>query len=101
MDAFTTADAITEDLSKQEKFLPDSKLGQDAKGWEAVKAEVLSSGGMFEHAKVVSWEDWKRIDQAEIERGQKAGGKEREKFVRREDMLAVLGVGGKGDQRRK
>ncbi|KAK4176903.1 hypothetical protein QBC36DRAFT_328207 [Triangularia setosa] len=87
MDAFTTADAITEDLSKQEKFLPDSGLGQDAKGWEAVRAEAL--GG---NAKVVSWEDWKAIDEAEIERGQKAGtGKEREKFVRREDMLAVLG----------
>ncbi|CAP71503.1 uncharacterized protein PODANS_6_1370 [Podospora anserina S mat+] len=91
MDAFTTADAITEDLTKMEKFLPEGEWGQDGKGWEAVKAEALKGNS---NARVVSWEDWKAIDRAEIERGQKAGtGKEREKFVRREDMLAVLGDG--------
>lgn len=93
MDAFTTADAITEDLTKREKFLPEGEWGQDGKGWEAVKAEALKGNS---NARVVSWEDWKAIDRAEIERGQKAGtGKEREKFVRREDMLAVLGDGGR------
>jgi len=37
----------------------------------------------------VSWADWRKIDQAEKEKG-RAKGKEREKFTRIEDMLAVL-----------
>ena len=39
--------------------------------------------------RVVTFADWKKIDAAEIERGQKAG-KPREKFVRVADMLSVL-----------
>jgi ferredoxin--NADP+ reductase len=39
--------------------------------------------------RVVSWEDWRRIDAAEIERG-KAKGKPREKFASVEEMLALL-----------
>ncbi|MBP9854690.1 MAG: FAD-dependent oxidoreductase [Candidatus Omnitrophica bacterium] len=39
--------------------------------------------------RVVSFADWKRIDEVEIANGQKVG-KPREKFVRVEDMLAVL-----------
>jgi len=40
--------------------------------------------------RIVSWQDWRRIDAAEIERG-KAKGKPREKFVTIDEMLAVLG----------
>lgn len=40
--------------------------------------------------KVVRFADWKKIDAAEIANGQK-NGKPREKFVKVEDMLAVLG----------
>ncbi|OGX27598.1 MAG: NADP oxidoreductase [Omnitrophica WOR_2 bacterium RIFCSPHIGHO2_01_FULL_48_9] len=39
--------------------------------------------------KVVSFDDWKKIDAAEIANGQK-NGKLREKFVKVEEMLAVL-----------
>lgn len=39
--------------------------------------------------RVVSFEDWKKIDAAEIAQGQ-ASGKPREKFTRVADMLAVL-----------
>lgn len=48
--------------------------------------ELLRSRGV----RVVRWQDWRRIDRAEIERG-KTKGKPREKFVTIEEMLAVLG----------
>lgn len=42
--------------------------------------------------KVVELEGWRRIDEAERERGRKGGkGKVREKFTRVEEMLGVLG----------
>ena len=37
----------------------------------------------------MSFEDWKKIDAAEMERG-KPSGKPREKFIVKEEMLAVL-----------
>jgi adrenodoxin-NADP+ reductase len=37
----------------------------------------------------VSWQDWQKIDAVERSNGLKIG-KEREKFTRIEDMLAVL-----------
>jgi adrenodoxin-NADP+ reductase len=40
-------------------------------------------------ANAVAWNDWRKIDQAERERGQ-INGKEREKFTKTADMLAVL-----------
>jgi ferredoxin--NADP+ reductase len=40
-------------------------------------------------ARVVSYEDWRQIDAAEVERG-KPLGKPREKFIRVEEMLSVL-----------
>ncbi len=46
---------------------------------------LLASRGV----RVVSFEDWQRIDAAEIARGE-AKGKPREKFIRVEDMLATL-----------
>ncbi|KAK3991364.1 NADPH:adrenodoxin oxidoreductase [Cladorrhinum sp. PSN332] len=79
-DAFNTADAIAEDWDKgRAEFLNGT-----GKGWEAVKSESKVEG-----ERVVSWEDWKRIDKVEREKG-KGKGKVREKFVRTGDMLAVL-----------
>jgi ferredoxin--NADP+ reductase len=49
-------------------------------------AEALRARG----ARVVTFEDWKKIDAAEIARGQ-ANSKPREKFTTVEEMLAVLG----------
>ncbi len=52
---------------------------------DASLLELLTQRGI----RVVSFDDWKRIDAAEIDRG-KAVGKPREKFTRVADMLAVL-----------
>ncbi|KAK0658481.1 NADPH:adrenodoxin oxidoreductase [Lasiodiplodia hormozganensis] len=78
-DAFTTADSIVEDLERGAKFLEG-----DGQGWEALRKEAIDAG-----ARPVSWEEWKRIDDVEKEKGREAG-RERVKFVRREDMLKVL-----------
>jgi ferredoxin--NADP+ reductase len=51
---------------------------------EAVR-ELLASRGV----RVVSYGEWRRIDAAEVARGA-AAGKPREKFVRVDEMLAVL-----------
>jgi ferredoxin--NADP+ reductase len=51
---------------------------------EAVR-ELLRSRGV----RVVSYDDWRKIDAAEVARGEKIG-KPREKFVRVDEMLAVL-----------
>jgi hypothetical protein len=40
--------------------------------------------------RVVTFEDWRRLDVGEVERGA-AKGKPREKFVRVEDMVRFLG----------
>jgi len=47
--------------------------------------EMLRGRGV----RVVNFDDWRRIDAAEVEAG-KACGKPREKFVRVADMLALL-----------
>jgi adrenodoxin-NADP+ reductase len=67
-------------------FLNDGVRG-DMEGWEGVRREV---GEGIDNARVVDWEGWRRIDAAERERGSKVG-KEREKFTRTAEMLAVLG----------
>jgi adrenodoxin-NADP+ reductase len=88
-DAFSTADAIAEDWGAaggKVRFLNDGE-GGDVEGWEGVRREV---GGGIDNARVVDWEGWRRIDAAERERGGKVG-KEREKFTRTAEMLAVLG----------
>jgi adrenodoxin-NADP+ reductase len=81
-DAFLTADRIVEDWSQNVPFIgnKDSIKG----GWEGIKAEAENRG-----CRRISWEDWKKIDRAEIERGE-ARGKKREKFRRVEEMLKVL-----------
>ncbi|KAL2261712.1 hypothetical protein VTK26DRAFT_3534 [Humicola hyalothermophila] len=85
-DAFATADAIASDWAggKRATFLNEEGR-RDVGGWEGVRSEV---GGAVGGA--VDWEGWKKIDKAERERGRLVG-KEREKFVRTGDMLAVLG----------
>lgn len=86
-DAFMTADAIVEDWASQAPFLPETAQTADAAGWEAVQFESVQSAAA---PVVVGWDDWQKIDRAERERGQKAG-KEREKFVKTEDMLHLVG----------
>lgn len=84
-DAFGTADAIAADWGDSRiEFLNDG--ADKVAGWDGVKSEVSDLSGKT----VVDWEGWRRIDQAERERG-KEKGKEREKFVRTQDMLAVVG----------
>lgn len=82
-DAFDTADAMAGDWAAEGvSFL---NQGREVDGWEGVRGEQGVEG-----ARVVSWEEWQRIDGAERERGREVG-KEREKFVRTADMLAVVG----------
>jgi len=79
-DAFATAEAIAEDwLSDNRPFLQG-----EGDGWEGIREEAERRG-----CRRVSWEDWKKIDGVERERG-RVLGKEREKFRRVEDMLDVL-----------
>ncbi|MCJ1312073.1 NADPH-adrenodoxin reductase [Agyrium rufum] len=97
-DAFQTGDAIARDwlgsgISRENDPASLSSpvdgggAGQDVGlkgGWDALKGDVAKKG-----IRTVSWEDWLRIDEVERRRG-KERGKEREKFVRVEDMLRVL-----------
>ncbi|GAB1319065.1 NADPH-adrenodoxin reductase [Madurella fahalii] len=85
-DAFGTADAMAGDWAAGRQFL-NERDANDVTGWEGVKGEVAVEGLK---ARVVDWAGWRRIDEAERERG-RAVGKEREKFTRTGDMLAVLG----------
>ncbi|KAF2194277.1 FAD/NAD(P)-binding domain-containing protein [Zopfia rhizophila CBS 207.26] len=82
-DAFNTADVIAADWASNALFL-NHEEGSTGLGWKGVKDEVISKG-----VRPVSWEDWKRIDEAEKERGRKLG-KEREKFGSVKEMLKVL-----------
>lgn len=84
IDAFATADAIAQDWGSQVPFLGDEHKVDKPAGWDAIKKEIDSS-----KARTVRWDEWQKIDRAERERG-KLLGKEREKFTKTEDMLAVL-----------
>jgi adrenodoxin-NADP+ reductase len=81
-DAFSTAESIRMDWQGHLPFLNEGK-GSDL-GWEGVKEEAEKRG-----CRRVSWQDWKKIDAVEKAAGQKKG-KEREKFTKVGDMLAVL-----------
>jgi len=83
-DAFATADAIVRDWTTDVPFLPDDDVGADSAGWDAVRQEVESQS-----AAPISWEDWRKIDSVEKEKG-RAKDKEREKFTTTKDMLAVV-----------
>lgn len=82
-DAFETGDAIVADWVSGEREFMNSG-GGEMKGWEGVRGEVEERG-----MRPVSWEEWGRIEEEEKRRGEKVG-KEREKFVTEEEMLAVL-----------
>ncbi|OTB19841.1 hypothetical protein K445DRAFT_72527 [Daldinia sp. EC12] len=78
-DAFSTADAIASDWNSDVPFLK----GESSSGWEALRAGV-------EHGKcrVIQWDDWRKIDKAERERGLRLG-KEREKFTSTTEMITA------------
>ena len=78
-DAFATADVIAADLSA----LPDGKEKRNSAGDDFL-IERWRGG-----KRVVSWEDWERIDRVERERG-KEMGKLREKITSVEAMLDVV-----------
>lgn len=78
-DAFATAAAITSDWERKAAFL------NGGQGWDSLKKDAIGSG----QKKTVSWDDWRRIDAAEKQRG-KLKGKEREKFTSTQQMLQVL-----------
>lgn len=82
-DAFSTAESIAKDWHSKKEFLHKDRSKTRA-GWDAIKDEASKKG-----LRRVTWEDWKRIDAAERANGAKRG-KEREKFTRIEDMLAVI-----------
>jgi len=85
LDAFTTADAILEDWQTGAELLPfDGRDGTPRPGWDAISRLKVAA-----HAKVVSWEDWRKIDQVEKERG-RVKGKEREKLPTVPEMLSVI-----------
>lgn len=75
-DAFQTAETIMQDAS-------EAASTEDKPGLPR-----LQEAG-FGNKQVVSWADWKAIDAEEKRRGHVLG-KEREKFVRIEDMLKVV-----------
>ncbi|KAI0098197.1 hypothetical protein GGR51DRAFT_552619 [Nemania sp. FL0031] len=78
-DAFITADAIALDRMVGDSFIDSEKNH----GWEALRTEVDK-----DKCRVIQWEDWKKIDKAERERGL-VMGKEREKFTSISDMLGA------------
>lgn len=77
-DAFDTAESIAEDWENKEPFMSGTE------GWDALQEDAITKG-----LRPVSWDNWKRIDIAEKERG-RAKGKAREKFTSIQDMLGVL-----------
>ncbi|KAN0104713.1 mitochondrial putative NADPH:adrenodoxin oxidoreductase [Hyaloscypha variabilis] len=81
-DAFSTAESIRMDWDGHLPFLNEGN--GSGLGWEGVKEDAEKRG-----CRRVSWQDWKKIDAVEKAAGQNKG-KEREKFTKVEDMLAVL-----------
>ncbi|NNF06685.1 MAG: NADP oxidoreductase [Candidatus Eisenbacteria bacterium] len=75
-DAYETVDMILEDLGS---LSPCANPSTDA------LIQKLGADGV----RVVTFDDWKRIDEAEVAQG-KAAGKPREKFASTPDMLKVL-----------
>ncbi|KAI0206319.1 hypothetical protein F4808DRAFT_406868 [Astrocystis sublimbata] len=78
-DAFSTSDAIAADWAADIPFLNPG----ESHGWEGLRTQVDKDS-----CRVIRWEDWKRIDKAERERGLLVG-KEREKFTSADEMIAA------------
>ncbi len=83
-DAFATGDIIARDLGENVPFLNTGRGGSTGLGWRGIEEEAAKKG-----LRRVSWNDWKRIDAIEKERG-RAAGKEREKFSSVREMLEAL-----------
>lgn len=78
-DAFETGDALADDWeSETTSFLTEGNVH----GWDGVKSETQFSN------QIVSWHDWERINEYELEKG-KERGKERYKITSVKEMLAV------------
>lgn len=74
-DAFATADLVASDLSSSSS--------------SPAERPPLPIEQLRGSARVVSWEDWEKIDAVEKERGREKG-KLREKITSVREMLAVL-----------
>ncbi len=86
-DAFATAQAIVRDWEGKALFLSNGAgagNGEAKTGWDGLKMLAEEKG-----LRRVSWEDWRKIDAVERDRG-KMKGKEREKFASVQEMLKVL-----------
>jgi adrenodoxin-NADP+ reductase len=81
-----TATAISRDVRVGADLCRIGRGPDDsAAGWEGVKAETPRS----RLSRAVTWQDWKKINEAELKNG-KAVGKKRLKFTTTSGMLAVL-----------
>lgn len=81
-DAFSTGDAIAADWNSGASFLVGDG---SAAGWDGLRTEVDSR----RNCRVITWDDWRKIDKAERERGLRLG-KEREKFTSTSEMLSAV-----------
>ncbi|KAI5868619.1 nucleotide-binding domain-containing protein [Durotheca rogersii] len=79
-DAYATGSAIVADWKDGRPFLE----GDSRSGWDALRSEVEQ-----QQPRTISWQDWRKIDEAEKERGS-LSGKEREKFTSTAEMLSVV-----------
>jgi ferredoxin--NADP+ reductase len=66
-----------------------ASLLADVPAWDAAEKPGLEALAAGRAACVVSYQDWRKIDAAEVQRGQ-IKGKPREKFTRVEEMLACV-----------
>lgn len=88
-DAYSVADQLLSDHYTAPAG-STGDMGPLKRDAEAGPPEEVAQGS--KEGRVVDLDKWGKIDQAERERGKKGGkGKEREKFRRVEEMLAVLG----------
>lgn len=80
-DAFETAELIVKDFES-------GLIGRGSSvrhGWQGVMSDLGSSSNL----RIVSWQDWQKIDRSEREMGTKLG-KEREKVTNVAEMLKIL-----------
>ncbi|KAI9684340.1 MAG: NADPH-adrenodoxin reductase [Trizodia sp. TS-e1964] len=83
-DAFETAEAIAQDWHEGKPFLNGNGGNSHAQGWKSMQEEIQQR-----NLRRVDWDDWKKIDSAEQNRGGVVG-KAREKISSVQEMLAVL-----------
>lgn len=92
-DAFQTAEVIVQDwrskLAQDKRSVNDGAEAGAKGGWPAVKAAAEAEG--YNLDKVVNWDGWHNIDQAEKKLGLERG-KPREKFGRIVEMEEAAGL---------